>query len=75
MPRKVPCAIPVEKVNEAVRHAKPKIKAVLYVGWARRKVNGKKALRYLAATGNTAGEARNNFKHSQEFGENIWLID
>jgi hypothetical protein len=74
-PRKIPYAISIEHVNRIMQEAKPKIKAVIYVGWARRKMNEKRMLLYLAATGNTASEARKAFKTSENFGEDIWLIE
>lgn len=73
-PRKTPYSIQIEKVNEIVKEAQPNIKAILYVGWARRNINGKRVLQYLVATGDTASEARKVFKTSEKFGEEIWVL-
>ena len=73
-PRKIPYAISFQKVNGIIKEAQPKVKAILYVGWSRRNVEGKKVLQYLVATGSTSSEARKAFKLSEDFGENIWIV-
>ncbi len=47
----------------------------MYVGWARRVIEGKKQIVYLAATGDSGIEARKAFKTSENFGEDIWMIE
>jgi hypothetical protein len=74
-PRKIPYVVSKQRVNEVISEARPKIKAILYVGWVRRKVDNKRKILFLAATGATASEARTAFKKSEDFGENIWLIE
>ena len=75
VPRKVPYQIPMTRVKEILTEAYPNLKKVVYVGWARRIIDGKKQIIYLAATGETGLEARKNFKKSEEFGENIWIVE
>lgn len=74
VPRKIPYAISIEEVEQVIREAQKNIKAVIYVGWARRVIDGKKIILYVIATGNTASEARNNFKKSNKIGEEVWFI-
>ncbi len=73
-PRKIPYSISFQQVNEIIKEAQPKIKNILYVGWARRSVGDKKVLQYLVATGETSSKARKAFKMSIDFGENIWIV-
>ncbi len=73
-PRNVPQTIPAEKLIKILDEALPHLQKVIYAGWIRRNVNKKKRLQFLAATGNTSKEARENFKKSEAFGENVWLI-
>ncbi len=75
IPRKLPYQIPMTRVKEVLQVAYPKLKKVVYVGWSRRMSNGKRILIYLAATGDTGLEARKAFKTSEQFGEDIWLIE
>lgn len=74
VPRQLPYQIPMDHVKEILKIAYPKLKKVVYVGWARRVIDGKKQIVYLAATGETGPEARKIFKASQNFGEDIWVI-
>jgi hypothetical protein len=74
-PRKIPYLISFLKVNEIIQEARPNIKSIIYVGWARRKIGDKRKLQYLVATGDTASETRNRFKYSNQFGENIWVVE
>jgi len=41
VPRKIPYDIPMNQVKEILKVAYPKLKKVVYVGWARRVVEGK----------------------------------
>ena len=75
VPRKLPYQIPMVKVKDVLEEAYPNLKKVVYVGWSRRIINGKRELIYLAATGDTGLEARKAFKTSEQFGEDIWLIE
>lgn len=74
VPRKIPYDIPMTRVKDILKDAYPKLKKVVYVGWARRVYDGKKQIVYLAATGDSGIEARKVFKISEKFGEDIWLI-
>jgi hypothetical protein len=74
-PRKIPYQIPMTRIKELMQEAYPKLKKVVYVGWVRRVVDGKKQIIYLAATGDSGIEARKVFKTSENFGEDIWLIE
>lgn len=71
-PRIIPYYISVDSVKQSLLVAYPKLKKVLYVGWAKRKVNGKAKFFYLAATGDTTRQAREVLKKSDAFGENVW---
>lgn len=73
-PRIIPYAIPTAAVRDILKEAYPQLKKVLYVGWIKRKENNKSVLYYLAATGETAGEARKNFKKSVNYGIDIWKL-
>ncbi len=73
-PRKLPYDLPMARVKEILHDAYPKLKMVVYVGWARRVYEDKKQIIYLAATGDTGIEARKIFKTSEKFGEDIWVI-
>lgn len=73
-PRKIPYAISFQRVNTVIQEAHPHIQAILYVGWSRRVVDGKRVLQYLVATGNTSQEAKKVFKTSERFGEDIWIV-
>lgn len=74
-PRKIPQQIPAKRVDELIEKIYPKIKKLLYVGWVRRKIDGKRTLLFLAATGNTPSEARQAFKKSELWEEDIWIIN
>ncbi|MBA3724287.1 MAG: hypothetical protein H0W89_05370 [Candidatus Levybacteria bacterium] len=74
VPRKLPYQIPMARVKEVLQEAYPQLKTVVYVGWARRTMDNRKLLIYLAATGETGLEARKAFKKSEKFGEDIWVI-
>ena len=71
-PRNIPFHIPADSVRMVLEQAYPSFKKILYAGWVRRKVNGKTALCYLVATADTTKEARNLFKTSEAYGENVW---
>lgn len=71
-PRIVPYTIPAESVRQTLALAYPKFKKVLYIGWVKRRINGKPRLFYLAATADTTRKAREMFKKSEAFGENVW---
>lgn len=73
-PRKLPKQISIKRVDDVVEKAYPKMKKLLYVGWVRRNVNGKRRLLFLAATGDTPSEARTVFKQSENFGEDVWIV-
>lgn len=73
-PRNIPYTIPAENAKKILEDAYPKIKKVLYIGWTKRMVNGKRMLKYLAATADSTIDARKIFKYSEEFGENIWNL-
>jgi len=73
-PRFIPFEIPSDAVNIIMRDAYPQLKKIVYVGWIRRVQGDKNVLLYLAATGDTAKEARHAFKHSTEFGLNVWNL-
>jgi hypothetical protein len=75
VPRKLPYDLPMTRVKEILKEAYPNLKKVVYVGWSRRVIEGKKQIIYLAATGETGPEARRTFKMSENFGEDIWLIE
>ena len=74
VPRRIPYQIPMSSVREVLTSARPHMQEVLYVGWVKRVVDGKRVLMYLAATGETAKEARKRFKESNDFGVNIWKL-
>jgi len=74
VPRNIPYAIPTDSVRRVLAEAFPKLKKVLYVGWVKRRENGKVTLYYLAATADTTLEARNILKTSKAYGENVWNL-
>lgn len=74
VPRRIPYSIPAKAVEEKLTLAYPKLKRVLYIGWIRKKVNGKSGLFYLAATADTTKDARRVLKKSESFGEDIWNL-
>jgi len=63
IPRKIPYQILTTNVKMILEEAYPKLKKVVYVGWARRLYDGKKQIIYLAATGDSGIEARKVFKN------------
>src|SRR5579862_3685016 len=69
IPRKLPYDVPMTRAKEILKGAYPKLKKVVYVGWARRVHDGKRQIVYLAATGDSGIEARKVFKTSEHFGE------
>ncbi len=73
-PRTVPSSLPEAPIKQALKEAYPKLKKIVYIGWAKRKVNGKRVLWYLAATGETTKEAREHLKKSELYGENVWIL-
>lgn len=73
-PRNIPYQISTELYNAILKEAYPKLKKVVYVGWARRVYDNKKQIIYLVATGETGIEARKAFKTSENFGEDIWVV-
>jgi hypothetical protein len=74
VPRNIPYTIPAENVRQVLSFAYPKLKKVLYIGWARRRVNGKRVLCYLAATADTTLSARRILKLSESYGEEVWNL-
>lgn len=74
IPRKLPKQISIARVNELVKEIYPKLKKILYVGWCKRVINGKKVIVYLAATGDSGIIARKVFKTSEDFGQDIWIV-
>ncbi|HWY79266.1 MAG TPA: hypothetical protein VNW29_02820 [Candidatus Sulfotelmatobacter sp.] len=75
IPRKVPYQIPTALVDTVIQEALSKLKKVVYVGWNKRVREGKKQYFFFVATGDTGPEARKIFKTSENFGEDIWLIE
>lgn len=75
IPNKLPPEITADLLKETIEKIKPKIKSVLYAGWKRKRVNGKRVTQFVLSTGDTAKEARNNFKKSENFGEDVWIIE
>lgn len=73
-PRKIPYEIPLTTIDAFLDENYAKLEKVLYVGWCKRIIQGKKQLFYLAATGNSGLEARKAFKTSERFGEDVWII-
>lgn len=74
IPRNIPFTIPAEQAKQVLEGAYPKLKKVVYIGWAKRYVNGRRVLRYVAATADTTIDARKVFKYSEDYGENIWNL-
>ncbi len=74
IPRRIPYLISANLVKKKIEFAYPKLKKVLYVGWVRRKVNGRSSLLYLAATADTTKDARFLLKKGELYGENIWNL-
>ncbi|SRR6266403_1392528 len=74
VPRKIPYQILTEQFNAILKEAYPKLKKVVYIGWAKRVYEGKKQIIYLVATGDTGIESRKIFKTSENFGEDIWVV-
>ncbi len=74
LPRKTPYNIKTESIQEFMNVEKSKIQDVLYVGWTRRKIDEKRQLVYVVATGKTGKEARLVFKTSEDYGQNVWIL-
>lgn len=74
-PRKIPYRITTAQAEFILDTAYPNLKKVVYVGWTRRDVNGKKQLLYLASTADTLREARRVFKTGTDFGINLWKLN
>lgn len=74
VPLKVPYAISIAMMESFLADNVDKFQTILYFGWGRRIIDGKKQLVFLAATGNTSLVARKAFKKSTAFGEDIWII-
>lgn len=72
IPRKKIPFISQDIIEQTMKTNFTKLRPVLYVGWCMRKINGKRVLLYLMATGETSKEARTHFKKSEAYGENIW---
>lgn len=73
-PRRQPYIVTEADIEACISFAYPKLREVLYIGWAKRTIQGKRATLYLAATGATSAEARKIFKSSDAYGEDVWLI-
>jgi hypothetical protein len=71
-PLKPPFLVSMLKVREFIEQSYPKLNAVVYIGWVRRRDLGRKSLRYMATTAEKAGIARKRLKTSVNFGEDIW---
>jgi len=74
IPRRNTYPILINDLKNLIEKERHKFKKYLYIGWQKRVIDGKKQLRYFIATGETLKEARNNFKKSDRFNENIWYI-
>lgn len=74
IPRRKVHPIPMSVVEETINNNRDKLQKAIYAGWSRRIVDGKRTIVYLLATGITTREARDNFKKSEEFGENVWQL-
>lgn len=72
IPQKVPIEITKNDLQEFIQENVGKFKSVIYMGWIRRKVQGKRVMKFILATADKASEARNKFKKSEEFGEDVW---
>ena len=73
MPRKAQ-PIPIETIRTFIETEYDKLQNVLYVGWVRIQVDGKRSVQLIAATGQSSLEARKNFKTSNAIGTNIWVL-
>ncbi len=73
MPRKTQ-PIPIDTVRTFIQTEYNKLQNVLYVGWARIQVNGKRSVQLIAATGKSSLEARKNFKTRNTIGTNVWIL-
>lgn len=76
-PRRKPSVITTKKIKDFLKTNLSNFSEVVYLGWCRREYQDrdrkiKKGLRFVAATAASRREARQVFKKSGSWGENIW---
>ncbi len=74
VPRKIPYEITEEVLEKKIEDMSKNLGNVIYLGWKRRSLDGKRSLQYILATGATAREARQNFKNLTSEYETFWVI-
>ncbi len=75
IPKKLPPEITATLLEDVLQTAKPLLKTAIYVGWTKTKVEGKRVTQLIVATGDTTKEAKQRFKKSQKFGEEVWIVE
>lgn len=74
-PVKPPYEVTKDMIRNYLSVHDNKLQNVLYMGWIRRKIDDKKQIIFLCATGKDGREARKRFKYSEAWEQEVWLID
>ncbi|HVZ58949.1 MAG TPA: hypothetical protein VG935_04330 [Patescibacteria group bacterium] len=74
VPRQIPYQVPKRNLEALLKETYPQLEKIVYVGWSKRKENGKRVLYFLLATGQTPSQARERFKTNTDYGNKTWII-
>lgn len=71
-PKNLPFKLTQSQLKEFIEAHAEEFAAVLYLGWVRRSVNGTTTVRFIVATAENRSDAKQRFKESNRFGEEVW---
>lgn len=73
-PRNLPYLVTKNQLKAFVQTHVQHFDQVLYLGWVRRKEQGKRVVKFIVATGPTRLAAKQRFKDSTRFGSEVWEV-
>jgi len=73
-PRNLPFPVSQQKLKAFIQTHVHLFDEILYLGWVRRKENGKRVVKFIVATGPNRLIAKKRFKESEKFGTEVWKI-
>lgn len=71
-PRNLPFVVTQVQLKEFIQSHVTDFAAVVYLGWVRRRFQGKTETKFIVATGKDRLEAKQRFKESQDFENSVW---
>jgi hypothetical protein len=73
-PRNIPYPVSQRQLKAFVQTHVQHFDEILYLGWVRRKEQGKRVIKFIVATGPTRLIAKKRFKESTAFGTEVWEV-